>query len=201
MVFSFYQHKNGFTVAELLIALVILGLIAMLIIPKILTSVGTSQIQANCKNTLATLSDLAYTGYLKRETSRLKTESQTAQYYMSKLNAVKVCPNNALTEGCTTQTGISYSSENYPAVVMHDGSIIFFYNGASSTLPVWGFPEVFVDFNGDAPPNILAKDSDWGILVPADYTNTYGATGYWNVSKLKPGQASFTSSICDINTP
>src|SRR5690606_28880505 len=59
--------RNGFTLAEVLIALALLGVVAAFAIPKVLEAQVDHQKKLIWKETLATLEDLFYTANLNEE--------------------------------------------------------------------------------------------------------------------------------------
>lgn len=139
-----HSQRKGFTLAELLIALAILGEIASFTIPKILSAQQNGQRIATFKETIGSLSAITYMGYLQGDL----TTSNVTSYYTSKLNAIKICPNNAYTEGCWTQPG----GDMEPGFVLHNGATL---SGFNNTGPGNG---ILLDWNGAAGPNVEGDD-------------------------------------------
>lgn len=140
----FKNVSIGFTLAELLISLVILGEIATFTIPKVLNAQQDGRRVAIFKETIGVLSEITYMGYLTGEL----TSSNVASYYTSKLNAVKICPNNAFTEQCWAHSGGS----NEPGFILHNGATLSGFNNFG---PGNG---VELDWNGPQSPNIEGQD-------------------------------------------
>lgn len=142
-------HK-AFTLAELLIALVILAEIATFSIPKILVSVENQQKKAAFKETIAALSEAVYMGTID---GSLTKDTSLAPYLASKLNAVKICLSNASTEGCWTNTGW-VGEESEAGFLIHSGVSI----AGIRTSTGEGFDNILMDWNGSAGPNTEGND-------------------------------------------
>lgn len=157
--------QKGFTLAELLIALTILGVIATFTIPKILQGQQNAQRKSIVKETVASFSQIAYEGYLKGE---LDT-SNYSDYFLTRLNAIKICPNDSEAEGCWdtgTQPHIANHSD-YPGMVLANGAYITGVSGYDFGNGVKCSGQ-YIDWNGTAGPNIPGQDivefiSSYGI--------------------------------------
>lgn len=148
---------NGFTLAELLIALAILAEIATFTIPKILTSQQNSQKASVFKETISSLNSIVYMGMIQGAIS----PSNFGTYILSQVNAVKLCPNNAATEGCFTQTDGTAAEGTSPGFVLPNGATLAgFENCCDNGGGAWN-NGVVVDWNGAAGPNILGNDQMW----------------------------------------
>lgn len=97
----FKGTQSGFTLAELLLALVILGVVAMFTIPKILSVQNDSQRKAVFKETYSTVITIVYQGLQQGELPR--TSPNMYDYLSSKINAVKLCDTHAYNQGCWPQ--------------------------------------------------------------------------------------------------
>lgn len=138
-----HKKQSGFTLAELLIALLILGEIATFTIPKVLTASQQQQKIATFKETISTFAGLAYMANLQSDTT----------YFPNKLNAVKVCNSNANTQGCWSHTNNANTGEgNEPGFVLHNGATVAGFNGYT------GSNGIIVDWNGPLGPNIRGDD-------------------------------------------
>src|ERR1051325_8786269 len=93
---SMNRALKAFTLAELLIALAILGVIATFTIPKVLQAMQDNQRKAVFKEVIASLSGINYEGW----TTKQLTPSTAQNFILSRVNAVKICNTNAQTEGC-----------------------------------------------------------------------------------------------------
>jgi prepilin-type N-terminal cleavage/methylation domain-containing protein len=151
----------GFTLAELLISLAILGVIATFTLPKILGGTGSKQNIAIAKEDFATVASLT-------NDFSYSEGSDFATYFWAHLNATKLCPTNGITEGCrtvATNTNVPDSS-TWPTAIMTNGSTIhiYFYS------PVYF--AFTIDSNGDAGPNALYNTNTNGEVFASWFGNT-----------------------------
>lgn len=128
-----HGHK-GFTLAELLIALAILAIIATFIIPKMLVSNAEQKKYAVFKEDLGIVSTILYSqhqlGNLQDNTGTCGlTQPTLAQLFTQTSGYVKASPNT-----------LYYAN----------GSSIYFFTGS--------FVDFIVDWNGDALPNTEGDD-------------------------------------------
>lgn len=149
------KNTFGFTLAELLIALAILGVIATITIPKVLTAQQDSKRSAVIKEVVATLNDITYQGVLKRDGL---DDSTFYEYYYERLNQVKSCPNDINVEGCWTQAFTSSEAFPFQGYVLHNGAAIAGFSdccdyGGGAMANV-----IAVDWNGDELPNVAGQD-------------------------------------------
>lgn len=137
----------AFTLAELLIALAILGVIAVFTIPKVLNSQQDSKYKSITKEAAGTLSS-AYLSY-KQQNGDPPT-GMVASDLSPFLNYVKY---DTLTIIDSYQTGATASCPVSGCVRLHNGAMLLFWPGS---------------FNGTAANNFI-----WFVLDP-DGTNTNG---------------------------
>jgi prepilin-type N-terminal cleavage/methylation domain-containing protein len=142
------SNTPGFTLAEVLIALALLGIIAAFSIPQVLQNVQSAQQNAILKETVSILSGIVDTG---RRDGTL-APATFYNYFKTALNLVKSCPNNSQTEGCWTQAPLPYESDE-PGFVLPNGVQIvgFNYIGGNSN-------GIVIDTNGPKPPNTFGVD-------------------------------------------
>ena len=156
------KHHKGFTLAELLISLAILGVIATFTIPKILTAQQNGRDAAVFKETVATLNAVLYQGIVEGAL----TPSTVASYYLSHVNAVKICNSNSSTQGCwnTAIQGVADNGQiNEPGLILHNGAVVVGLdnccgNGGMGFQPGEAAGNFVIDVNGLAGPNQLNQD-------------------------------------------
>lgn len=146
------RSVTGFTLAELLIALAILGVIATFTIPKVLQNQQNSEKAAVFKETIATLNSVFNTGIQRSEV----TESNFGTYILDRINAVKICRTNAVTEGCWT-TGVDpvAGQASQAGAILHNGATL---SGFDDNAIGGGYDFIVIDWNGPDGPNVEGDD-------------------------------------------
>lgn len=166
------KHTNsrlGFTLAELLISLAILGMIATFTIPKILSSQQDQRKKAVFRETIAALSDFLNSGNLRGDFPNGQAwEDPTRALLLQRLNYVSYVNlgySSAALGGCwNTAPGIRGFY-----MVMHNGACV------APMSPRWGannqhaFP-FGIDWNGNDGANTLGDDR---IIVCLGIGNNY----------------------------
>ena len=167
--------KKAFTLAEVLITLGIIGVVAALTMPSLMANYKKSVAKNQFKKTYSTLTN-AFNQTVQDlgESVDCSDESYTSEAckelwneFVKNLNVVKYCETDAYAQGCVP----NYSPENFPwtqgcggfsapqikeqqpAAVLADGSIIFPYGWQKTFYPGIGF-----DINGFKKPNIGGQD-------------------------------------------
>lgn len=146
--------RGGFSLAELLLALLVLGQIAVFTIPKVLTAQQNSQRKAVFKETIATLNEVVYTGVVTGELNGANDHS----YIPSHVNAVIVCDSmNSLAGGCWTQPLDGYPNsyaQNETGFLLHNGATFSGLDQADSS----DHEQAHIDWNGATGPNLDGDD-------------------------------------------
>ncbi|MGE0200361.1 MAG: type II secretion system protein [Candidatus Melainabacteria bacterium] len=144
------KNHRGFTLAELLIALAILGVIATFTIPKILTVSGESQNNAIAKETAATISG-AFQAYAVQNAITAATRITDLTPYINYISVVTTDIDSIPGSANRVCTG------TYTCLLLANGAVIN-YNSSS-------------DFNGNNPTNALM------FYVDPDGTYSGSTTG------------------------
>ncbi|MEB3244430.1 MAG: prepilin-type N-terminal cleavage/methylation domain-containing protein [Vampirovibrionales bacterium] len=117
---SSQKAAKGFTLAEILIALGLLGVIAAFTIPKVLQSTGTSRASAVAKETASIISG-AFSAYSLNNT--IATADTLATYMNANANFVKTVADGSLTMTNGSGTAVACNAAN-PCYVLHSGAIV-----------------------------------------------------------------------------
>lgn len=128
------MRSKAFTLAELLIAVAILGEIATFTIPKIVSSQQTGTYNAAAKENIAAISS-AYQQYALNNTISASTDFADMTQYLNYVQVDTATGSVDWVYGNTTTDNCSSSS---PCLRMHNGSIIKYwdfenYSGTSTT--------------------------------------------------------------------
>lgn len=169
--------NKGFTLAELLISLAILGVIATFTIPKVISAQQNQQKTAVLKETIAAISGVLMQGL---QTGQLDPASNTDTYFLSNLNAVKLCSTNSETEGCwDVATQGSRMERDEPGLIMHNGATVVGFNDSGN--PSNG---VMIDWNGTAGPNLQGDDQ---LHIAYCVTDSCSSGWVYGGGPTKPG--------------
>lgn len=115
--------RAGFTLAELLIALLILGVISTFTIPKVLSAQESGKKKAAAKEAAAAVVG-AYTAYQMEQSVPTTMKSMDLIPY---LNYVKVITDNTQIDGSVSEGALTCDAAA-PCIQMHNGGIIYFWN-------------------------------------------------------------------------
>jgi prepilin-type N-terminal cleavage/methylation domain-containing protein len=185
------KRNKGFTLAEVLITLSIIGVVAALTIPALTKSYEKMQFNAAFKKEYSTISQATLmiaadnSGTLDGKFSYLNFQTQFCQY----LKCVKTCSNSANTpcwhaDGETYQlNGTQTNRAVQGAAILKDGARAAFYDmmslsdracnkTAGSYHNACGF--VLIDVNGSKGPNTYGKDI-FSIYILSDRVVPGGA--------------------------
>lgn len=191
--------KKGFTLAEVLITLAVIGIVAAMTIPNLVQGFQEKVIVTQLKKTYSMLSQTTELVKIEHPFSEwnyrnatIKGVSTVWELYLPYLKTVKDCGCAYPSIGCwskdTTKllnnNNYRYAGEGYigyPACSarLADGTNVTLDVMNTSKMGINGEPLLFyVDVNGDKRPNQLGKDvfifivrSDKGIIVPAGADN------------------------------
>lgn len=159
-----HQRKvSAFTLAEVLITLGIIGVVAAMTIPTLLANTQKTVMENKFKKAVATLSQAMYNGISEE---RLTPEEYDVDgfinYILPGLNVSIYCENGESACGLTDTTvlhgrdkGLALNSSN-KRYVLSDGTLIGFRSGIG-TSP--GEFQIYVDLNGKTRPNRMGYDT------------------------------------------
>ncbi len=149
---------NAFTLAELLLALAILAVIATFTIPKLLSNVNYSARDAVLKETSTMLMAVYYEGYRLGEI----TSNNDASYVLGHVNAIKICPTHCESEGCWDLTDSELTSTTCGGFVLANGAVV---TGCSFNGPNASY-KIGIDYNGEQGPNVVGEDQIEYLTCP-----------------------------------
>lgn len=167
--------KKAFTLAEVLITLVIIGIISAITIPQIMLSVHNQEFKTGYKKAYSDISNAAIAGMINKELPYRdkKRDTQTTQeewnYLKKSFGVQKVCEKNESSdcwvEADTLYKGPRSGSESFIDVSGRAWAILI------STENIY-----VVDINGDKGPNRFGKDR-WGFTFANEKNKRICDTG------------------------
>lgn len=181
------RSSSAFTLAELLIALGILAVIATFSIPKILMSQQTSKKKAVFQETVAALNEAFVPACLSGQI----TEANVGSYIRNHLNAVKICT-DSMNDGCWFGTDL-VAQGHTEGVALHNGAVIAGLDDAVSGGNT-GQDTLMIDWDGSSGANLHGQDQ---MIVKAIITN---ATSTDRVCTIRWDTAHTGSGTLWLNT-
>lgn len=168
------MSKNGFTLAELLLALAIFGVIAMFTVPKILSSQESSNRISTLKETIGTISGLIYQKHLQSNSENFSTYFDSHLNYIENMAASTADPISFYGGGvCGPQGG------NGNAYLLPNGAFIC---GVGD----WaGNDDILIDWNGATGPN--TRGDDMFLLVINDSNSVVTSGVVPPLIEIRPG--------------
>lgn len=184
------SKKRGFSLAELLFSLLILGILSAFSIPKILVAMNNAQKFAIMKETTSALSTMTYQGMTSSEVSSIPT---AITYVKNHMNYIKWC-DDITVDGCRTVPTSHVDHNNLPGFLMANGAIVYlsFYTTGSFL-----HTDFIIDWNNDDLPNATYIDGDV-LALKANFTHTpYPLQSYWctSTSIIRPGELKFACEL------
>ena len=161
---------KAFTLAEVLITLVIIGVIASMTVPNLIMRTKQEQYITGCKKIYSTLAQavlLAEKDYGSMKTWELedtgegKNTAFVKQYILPYLITAKDC-GTTFQDNCPFQykalnaQNHSYWANGWHKIILNDGSTAIFNHGEENQNSEWMI--VTIDVNGDRKPNVISKD-------------------------------------------
>jgi prepilin-type N-terminal cleavage/methylation domain-containing protein len=120
------SSKKAFSLAELVAALAIVGVVAALTVPSVLTGVKREQNKTKLKNAITLIENVAYQGLTNGEADGYDVMS-VVTYIMDHVDARTKCYTASEAEGCGSRWNRYPSNgDNAQGLVLHDGTEILF---------------------------------------------------------------------------
>lgn len=161
------NHKNAFTLTELLIAIGIIGAIAAISIPSLITKIQNQMFLTNFKGTVEAVKMLADKQIMTSPTRGLVDtdfESPSKLLTTSNFKVIKVCRSSDTScwenKQYKTLNNLSYASVTSPAnrsaKLKNGASIAYSWTVMDEESDSFGI--FYIDLNGDDLPNIVGRD-------------------------------------------
>lgn len=208
-----FKIATGFTLAEVLITLSIIGIIAALTIPTLIQNTQDNEFKVAWKKDFSLLSQVSQT-LANENTSFInlfKDHDHFRDAFLNNMHFIKKCNDGAPTgvDGCWVSHWYKLSGDEFTDYnlsgwsrgILSDGTSMAFLLGDDSCNWSMNIPngnscgEIIIDVNGAKNPNKIGKDiytviiSSDGKVVPAgtngDWTMNGGSGNTWNVCDLK----------------
>ncbi len=198
--------KKGFTLAEVLITLGIIGVVAAITAPSLVLNTGMAKVGPSLAKAVTTFENANQTMLVDLESNSItgidgNNEWDVQNYVRNLSRFMKLIPD--LTHHAKVPTYTAYKGGNYTpsqagagdtpvewddaAYTLDDGSMAFYIMPRTKTNPVDSYAnvpsnqligEVYIDINGFAKPNKQAKDIFRFYLYNDGTLRAYGSTAF-----------------------
>lgn len=186
-------RKAAFTLAEVLIALAVIGVVAALTIPLLVNNMREDAFKSAYKKAFSVVSQATLAIKSDNNGSLVGVFSDNTAYinsYVEKLDTISVCLSNCTFDGISAYTG----QANAPGSIVFKDGLKLASSGLSSQCDdsgAWkptmffGQPlcgEFYIDVNGNKKPNSAGKDIFWvgitaeGKVIPAGIPSMVNAS-------------------------
>lgn len=214
---NIFNKKLGFTLAEVLITLGIIGIVAEMTIPTIINNVHEIQYKVGTKKAYQVLNEATLRLNIDSDLD-VSTSITLADSYAKVLNYSQMLPGKEALGGInyryykTNITAFDFNQSSSLLFILADGSIVsdwINWPTCSQTNNLKAPPndcgEFFVDTNGSKSPNMIGKDvvyfwlirkDNAYMLVPEGNEQAYGATD--NRLCTNPGTSDNPGQGCTI---
>jgi len=203
------MKKNAFTLAEVLLTLAIIGVVAALTIPAVVTKVTKDQYVTGLKkayNTLKTIEGKAREEYGDMEDWDwgANVTAEFEKYFLPHFDVLKNCKattdKGCFAEGLTTLNGYSaghYNTTQYYKIVTSDG-MSWAYTKSGITTPLTNRGFFRVDVNGLKGPNRYGRDRFDFFVFPSNLG--IKPNGSYNGNGVTPIPTSDVNSDCNTSS-
>lgn len=185
-----YQ-KTGFTLAEVLITLLIIGVISSIVIPALISETQDAELHTAWKKTYADL-DQTTKRIMMDNGGTMKGSfinfDDLKNNYLKYLSYNKKCGGNAGVGNCWHQSGKWFYPNNGGGItnwtwcagaMLNNGVLILIDGDYPNCNPTSGYPHcgyIFVDVNGFKGPNTIGKDI-FGLHILEKGIKPFGSQG------------------------
>ena len=185
-----YKFKNAFTLAETLIVIGIIGIIAALTIPTLLSNYQEKVFESTQKDAVNRLSNAAALlkvdqglsnlseSYMSVSANSNNYDSSVGTFLNSYFKVEKSCPKGNNTDGCLSATYLDANDEPHPTTDFSNKYQCAFTNIGFTVcmrpFRVNSSASILVDANGSKNPNALGRDiacyrmDTMGVMSPTD---------------------------------
>ncbi len=204
-------HHIAFTLAEILITLTIIGVIAVLTIPNLIAKKERAEIPVKVKKAYSALynslsaSQADNGSFSDWDYSTKITDAEWAERYL--LPYLKVAKNCGTQQGCRANTYTQNSGTNavvpyyytpYYSFVLDDGTTVMLHNSGYASNPELNYYLIGVDINGMKAPNKAGYDLFFFVSIKN--SNVVFEPYTWHYNPLSYSKCNHNELLNGINS-
>lgn len=165
--------KSGFTLAEVLITLGIIGVVAAMTIPTLMNSTNQAEFKTGFKKIMSTLNQavtmnvaLESVDFSALTTGTTSSTQSVLSMFVNRMNVMKTT--SVTTDTQVTQMGTPFTGGTNYALFFNDGMAISYPTGATACTTrsaAGGICTMVVDVNGAKKPNRLSLATTGGTAA------------------------------------
>ncbi|MDD3150361.1 MAG: prepilin-type N-terminal cleavage/methylation domain-containing protein, partial [Candidatus Gastranaerophilales bacterium] len=166
-----FIRKLGFTLAETLIVIAIIGIIASIVTPMLFGTTSDAELKAKWKKIYADLSQVTQLIVVNNGGSLngfFEHNTDVKNAFAEKLNIIKEC-SDSTADGCWHEAnnwhflnGTNGTNNNKPGLILNNGVLLVLWSkSVNCSNPVGDYTRcagMNIDINGFKKPNIVGKD-------------------------------------------
>ena len=160
---GFFMKRFAFTLAELLIALTIVGVVAVLTVPSVTKNIYTKSNIVKLEATMKILNDAIKTMMIEERVTNIEDSSlsysdgNSEEFFTKYLKITKQCDEDIYECFAPSYKYIGSDDESGIVTVTVTGDDALLPNGAAVQFRA-NYPIFFIDVNGPEPPNVVGRD-------------------------------------------
>ena len=175
------MSRKGFTLAEILITLTVIGVVAALTIPTLLQNTNQAELKTAWKKSYADINQAALQiinddgGSL---VNMFNSNDDIANAFNAKLSTIKTCSSPNSPGNCFHNTakwesldGSLLGPWTLAGAILNNGTLVDYRFDSKECVSYCGF--IIVDVNGFKEPNVVGKDI-FGIFLKDNGTKPHG---------------------------
>ena len=155
------KNKSGFTLAEVLVTLAVIGIVAALAVPSLLNNTNNSQYKTGLKKSVALLNQTLQLKIARdgQDASASTTAPQLMNFFANEMRVIRTGANNDF----YTVDGFHYTFTSKGGCLATDTTLT-----SQTGLDATATCEVLVDVNGDKGPGIVSSGATAADATFAD---------------------------------
>jgi type II secretory pathway pseudopilin PulG len=193
-MFKKNAHHTGITLAEVIISMAVIAIIATFNVQKIMTITEAKNRLVIVKDTLSTINGMVFSGM---QAGSIRDVDTLKSYILANMNGVKTCDTSIATQGCWSNAvqGTTPLSTEY-GFVLANGAVVSVVGwwGTFGLGPQEGVFTFLVDWNGIKGPNKFNTADADNDQFTFDMCFGKSQCSSWHYPAIPPGRITATGA-------